>query len=184
MKGKDFWYQDEMRSGDRTIHKKRWTPVKKRPPYTLKIGYRYTYLYLGVNPKEGKIFALILPDMTSRSYEIFLEEFSRYLGDEEVMLIVDNVPSHKSKSIKVPENIKLEKLPPYSPELNPVERVFEEIRKDMSNKIFEGIEEVENCLVEILKKYFDNPQLVKSLTLYPYIKEAILDNKNYEVLSN
>jgi transposase len=168
-----------MRTGDRTTHKRRWTPVRKRPPYTLKIGYQYTYLYLGVNPKEGKIFALILPDMTGASYEIFLEEFSKYIGKEEVLLIVDNVPSHKSKNIKIPDNIVLEKLPPYSPELNPVERIFEEIRKDMSNKIFEGIEEVEDYLIEILKKYFENPKLVKKLTLYPYIREAISSETNY-----
>ena len=63
----------------------------------------------------------------------------------------------------------LHTLPTASPELNPVERFFEELRKDLANQVFETLEEVENKISEILKKYYDNPQTIVSLCKYPYL---------------
>ncbi len=75
--------------------------------------------------------------------------------------------------MKTPQNIRFEYLPPYCPELNPVERLIEELRKELSNKVFDDLREVEQVLESALKKYFDNPQLLSNLTLYPYIRKVL-----------
>ena len=69
--------------------------------------------------------------------------------------------------------IKLGKLPAYAPELNPVERLFQEWRKALANRIFESLAEAEKCVIEALQVYLKNPERVKQLTLYPYIKNAL-----------
>ena len=73
------------------------------------------------------------------------------------------------------EKIGLVKLPPYAPELNPVARFFEELRRELEFCVFDSLDEAEDYLTKILEKYFKQPELVKSLTLYPYIKYAHLN---------
>ena len=85
---------------------------------------------------------------------------------------MDNASSHRSKRLEVPTNIQIVYLPPYSPELNPVERVFQDIKKHLKNKVFNVIEELEDTVCGIVKLFA--PQRLKKLTFYPYIKEAVL----------
>jgi transposase len=162
-----------MRNGTRTNNKRRWTPKGIRPLYFVRIGYEYVYLYVAINPFEGKMFALFLPDITAESFQVFLDEFSRSLGGREIILLLDNNSCHISGDLKLPKNIRFEHLPPYCPELNPVERLFEELRKEVSNKVFGNLEHVQQVLECALKKYFGNPQLVSNLTLYPYIRKNL-----------
>jgi len=111
-----------------------------------------------------------MPVINTNGMNKFLEEFKKYLGKREVILIMDNAPSHKSKDLKVPEGIEIEYLPPYSPELNPVERVFQDINKYFKNKVFDSIDKLEDKLVEVLNSLSDD--YLRNLTLYTYIKEA------------
>jgi transposase len=78
---------------------------------------------------------------------------------------------YKSKQLKVPKNIKIEYIPPYSPELNPQERRFEDIKKFLKNRIFKTIEELQNKVSEILFSYTKDQ--IKSLVSYNYIIKAI-----------
>ncbi len=86
-------------------------------------------------------------------------------------MVADGATAHRLAGGK----IELIKLPAYAPELNPVERFFEEPRRELKLCIFESLDETEIYLTEILGKYFKKPELVKSLTLYPYIKYAHLN---------
>lgn len=144
----------------------------------MKLGYAYCYLYAAINPYTGALFSLLLPDMTKESFSLFTRHFSRYLnqvygaGSEErkkVLLIVDGAGAHQEK-ICAQHGFHLQKLPPASPELNPVERFFEELRKDLANHVFQTIAEVEDYLATILKKYYQNPTTISQLTQYPYIR--------------
>ena len=84
---------------------------------------------------------------------------------------MDNASFHKSKKLKVPKNIKIEYLPPYSPELNPQERRFEDIKKFLKNITFKTIEELEKKVTEILFSY--TKKQIKSLVSYNYIIKAM-----------
>lgn len=168
-----------MRSGTRSACKLKWTPKAQRPCCKLKLGYEYCYLYTAINPYKGALFCLLLPDMTKESFALFNEHFCRYVHtiyapgqSPEVLLIADGAGAHQ-QSICAACGITLKTLPPASPELNPVERFFEELRKELANHIFDNIEEVENHIAALLTKYYQNPSIVAQLTKYPYIEQPI-----------
>ena len=144
--------------------------IKPIIPKVMKFEYRY--LYTSVSPMTGESFSFMMADMTTKSLNLFLETFSKYLGKREAIVIMDNASSHKSKRLKVPDNIQIVYLPPYSPELNPVERVFQDIKKHLKNKVFYLIEELENTVCKIVNSF--TPQTLKKLTFYPYIRKAFL----------
>ena len=165
-----------MRSGTRSECKRRWREKGRRPLCKMKLGYEYCYLYAALQPFEGKLISLILPDMTKESFQLFIDHFkaetqSLYGKENKVLLIADGAGSHQADVVKG-SNITLQKLPAAAPELNPVERFFEELRKDLSNQVFENIEAVEDKLCEVLNNYYQNPQTIISLTKYPYLSTA------------
>lgn len=167
--------QDEMRTGTRTQCKGRWTPKGRRPVCRVKLGYDYTYLYAALAPATGKLIALLLPDMTKQSFALFVEHFRKETKalhrNHKVVLIADGAGAHQ-KTVCEQSGIAFEKLPTACPELNPVERFFEELRKEMSNRVFDTIRQVENHLCRILKKYFNHPDKLVQLCHYPYISDA------------
>lgn len=82
------------------------------------IGYDYGYLSVALNPRSGEVFALLLPDMTTESFQAFVDEFSDFVGElTAVRLITDGAAAHRSHRLAVKERIVIEHLPPYSPEL-------------------------------------------------------------------
>jgi transposase len=171
--GQRVFYEDEMRSGTRTELKKRWGPSGHRPITRVKIGYQFTYLYAALNPYSGKLIALLLPFMTKECFGIFMNYFAQQVkdeyGDQKVLLIGDGASNHQQDTINE-QYITLEILPTACPELNPAERFFEQLRTELSNLVFDNLEQVELHLCQILKKYYENPQLVSDLTLFDYIR--------------
>jgi len=166
---------DELRTGTRTECKSRWTPRGHRPVCKVKLGYAFSYLYAAIAPASGKLIALLLPDMTKASFSIFVDHFKKETralhGQHKVVLIADKAGSHQ-KSVCEQRGIALELLPTACPELNPVERFFEELRKELSNRIFDTIRQLENYLCKILRKYFEYPGILVELCYYPYIRNA------------
>ena len=147
----------------------------------MKLGYEYCYVYAALNPYSGSLFCLLLPDMTKESFCTFTTQFSHYLDEhygkeseqrKQVILIGDGAGAHQQKTC-LQNGFAFQKLPPASPELNPVERFFEELRKNLANHIFQSINEVEDYLTAILQKYYQHPQLIIQLTQYPYIRLPI-----------
>jgi transposase len=106
------------------IWAKRGTDVKIKK----KDGYESFYVYSSVSPYSGKDFNLFLPEVNTAMMNIYLRELSKEYSDKEIMMIMDQAGWHKSKELKIPSNIKLLFLPPYSPELNPVEKLWRWIR--------------------------------------------------------
>jgi transposase len=165
-----------MRCGTRSECKRRYRQRGKRPACKIKLGYEYCYLYAALCPLEGHLISLILPDMTSESFEAFIDFFreqtaAKYGKQHQVLLIADGAGSHQP-DVVAGSNITLQKLPAACPELNPVERFFEELRKELSNQIFDTIEAVEDKLCQILQKYYLDNQTIVSLCNFPYLSTA------------
>ena len=122
-------------------------------------------------PATGHLLALILPDMTKASFCLFSAYFSQQVkqryGATPVLLIADGASAHQ-KQVCLKSGIRLVHLPTACPELNPVERFFEELRKEMSNSVHDTIEDAENQLSTILHKYFQNQHTIIQLCHYPY----------------
>lgn len=111
---------------------------------------------------------LILPNMTKESFQAFLDEFAGGLT-QAAILITDGATAHRSKSLKPDEKVGLELLPAYSPQLNPVERFFREVRRRLKNRVFTTYEEVEKAVIEIAKPFLKAKEAIKKLTCYDWL---------------
>lgn len=100
----------------------------------------------------------------------FLYHVSQKHPNEFVVMVVDGAPSHRANDLYVPRNIALVRLPPYSPELNPAERLWEELReKEFANKVFDSIGAAMAQTVRGLKRLEQLPSMLQSLTGWDWI---------------
>lgn len=179
----DRYFSDEMRFGLHTAHKCLWTPRCIRPDWTLRLSYEYSYLYVALNPLNGHLIAGFLPDMRQESDPAFLDMVAEE-SSAPLRLYRDGAPSHMAKNLVVPTGIELKDLPSYSPELNPAERFFEELRVVLANIVFESIEAMELKLTEILQTYWANPKLLHHLTAFSWIRQQQCYQKHKQNIEN
>ena len=171
-----------MRYGTRSLSARYWTPAGVRPCGSMNIGYKYGYLYTAVCPATGDLFALMLPSMQSECFKVFLERFQQHLQQHypeqlnttptrptSVRLVLDNAGAHHADVLAEQSSISLEFLPAYSPELNPVERFFQELRRATKPYVFETLEQIEQVLTETLHRYWDNPKALVQLTYWDWM---------------
>ena len=113
--------------------------------------------------------------MTKVSFALFMEHFRQQTkavhGTHKVLLVADGAGAHQ-RPVCEQWGIAFEKLPPRCPELNPVERFFEELREKVSNQVFDTMEALEDCLCQTLTPYFDQPRTLVRLCHYAYIRDA------------
>ena len=88
-------------------------------------------------------------------------------------MVLDNGSFHKAKELRIPQNVIFLFLPAYSPELNPIERLWEDIKGQIAFEIYMSLETLKNRIAEIIKNYTN--QMIRSLTSYPYVINAIYD---------
>ena len=144
-----------------------------RPSGEQLIGYDYGYLSLALNPRTGELFALLLPDMRVESFQAFLDEFIKFIGEKRcVRLITDGAAAHRSTQLRIESRLRIEHLPPYSPELNPVERLFKELRAELKNRVFESLEAIEEAVIKAVEPFMKDGSRVKKLTFYSWLHTA------------
>jgi transposase len=101
---------------------------------------------------DGKFDSLVLPQVNSQRMPVFIDEVSQRYSEENIIMALDGAGWHKSQGIKLPPNLKLHFLPPHSPELNPLEHVWDELReKHFHNKAFESMDALQEELVKGLQ---------------------------------
>ncbi len=165
----DIEYEDEMRVAMRTESGKKYAPCRVRPWGKQRSSYEYLYLYVWIKPFAGEIFALFLPRLAKECCALLANEGSRELK-RKTLLIVEGAGAHRwTEENKL---LELARLPAYSPELNPVERFFQELRRKLKFRVFDSLDEAERYVSEALREFLTDTERVKSLTLYPYIKYA------------
>jgi transposase len=121
----------------------------------MQIVREYTYAFGAVSPEDGTLDSLVLPVVTAEAMSIFLEEVARRHPEEFILMFLDGAGRHRANDLAVPKNMRLEALPPYSPQLNPVEHIRDEIReKWFANEVFNSLDAVEDRLVEALVAAF------------------------------
>jgi len=102
-----------------------------------------------------------------------LEKLRERCPDDEIVLVLDGAGAHRNKDVDWPGGVEAMQLPAYSPELNPAERWFEELRAELSNCIFETVEAIEGALTEALRPFWNAPERLASLTGYGWWVENI-----------
>ena len=168
--------QDEGRFGRISTLRRCWAPRGIRPHVPSQIVREYTYGYVAVSPHDGAMDSLIMPEVSEQAMSIFLREVSDRHPDEFILMVMDGAGWHRANALRVPDNMALIFLPPYSPELNPVEHIWDSIREDgFRNEVFNSIEGVENQLMQSLAALERDPAKVASMTGFPWLTSINLN---------
>ena len=140
----ELWFQDEARVGQKNKLTRRWARRGARPRAPHDQRTAWAYLFGAICPAEGKGAGLVMPFCDTPAMQAHLLEISAMVApDAHAILILDQAGWHLAGALVVPENIMLLPLPPRSPELNPVENVWQFLRDNwLSNRVFTGYDEV------------------------------------------
>lgn len=168
----ELFFADEMRYGLISNFRRSWSKVGLRTIIDSQQSFDNRYLFSAVSPLSGQSFHLMSIDgFDSEAAYAFLLELKKQYPEKLVILVWDNAPCHKPKIHREIPGLIVLFLPPYSPELNPTERFFEELRKATANQIFKTIEDQELAIEQKLKKLMDDLGAMKQLLGYEWILE-------------
>ncbi len=147
-----------------------WAPPDSRPKAPRQIVREFLYVFAAICPALGRMTSIILPYANTETMNIFLRQVSLDFQLYFMIIVVDQAAWHLSKNLVVPENIRLIPQPSHSPELNPVEHLWEEMReKYLHNIAFKSIDNLEDTLCAALNDISNNPQRLTSMTNFPYL---------------
>lgn len=140
----EVWFQDEARIGQQGTLTRMWAQRGTRPRVVKQTEYDWVYVYAAVNPRTGASSALLAPSVNTDYMNAHLEFISQEVGPQRhAVLVLDQAGWHLAKALKVPANMTLLHLPAYSPELNPVERVWLYLKEHyLSNRVFKDYDEI------------------------------------------
>ncbi|MDD8019034.1 MAG: IS630 family transposase [Smithella sp.] len=175
MKNKDhlplrLMFQDEARLGRMSDPRSCWAPAPHRPVVNLALVREFRYEYAAVSPWDGCLDFMTAKKMNTDNMSRFLLEVSNVHKDEFVVMVVDGASSHRSKELKVPDNIALLRLPPYSPELNPAEQIWNKLRRDyFANRVFDSLDAATAQAVIGLEEMTANKSAIRQLTNWHWI---------------
>jgi transposase len=142
---------DEARFGTHSKLGHGWFPTGVRSSVKVKLGFKSFYVYGATEASSGELFSLILPKVNSELMNLFLTEMSRFYSAENIVVVMDSAGWHKSKALTIPKNITILHLPPYSPELNPVERLWLHIKSNtIRNKIYDSLDDLEHRVCDFI----------------------------------
>ncbi len=142
-------FQDEAGFGRINKPKNCWCYSGLRPTVPCHHIREYRYAYGAVEPLTGDSFFLVMPYCNTVCMNIFLQELSKAYSGDKIILVCDGAAWHKAKALNIPENICLLFLPPYTPEMNPIEQIWKEIRnRGFRNEIFKTLD----CVIDRLCK--------------------------------
>jgi len=121
-----------------------WGLTGSRPTTVQQTEYEWVYLFGAVNPSTGESSALLAPTVNTEYMNHHLRFLSEQAGaDVQVILVLDRAGWHVAKALEVPANVTLLYLPPYSPELNPVERLWAYLRSHyLSNRVYQDYDDL------------------------------------------
>jgi len=163
-------FQDEARFGRMVRFHRCWAPSPLRPKVYNGYEREFTYVYGSVSPLDGKLDWSLSSKMNTLQMKAFLDQVSTAHPGEFILMIVDGASSHKSKDLEIPQNLPLIRLPAYSPELNPQEHVWDDLReKAFPNRVSTDMEQVITGLKQGLGEMSANASRLQKLTAWPWI---------------
>jgi hypothetical protein len=168
-----FFFEDEARVGQQGTLTRVWAPTGSRPAAVRQTEYEWVYLWAAVEPLTGTSVAMVGPTVDTDMMNTFLAGLSGTLAPgEHAVLFLDGAGWHGSNALRVPANVTLATLPPYSPELNPVERLWRHLRgRYLSNRVYRDYGEL---LAEAVAAYDRlDAETLKSVCGCPWLERAI-----------
>jgi transposase len=175
------WAMDEHRIGLKPIIRRVWRRKGQRPLVTVQHRYKWLYLYGFVCPNSGQTFWLLLPMVSVTACTAALREFAQAVGagpDKQVILILDQAGWHISDQVVIPQGLHLVFLPPYSPELQPAEHLWELTDEALANRHFRDLAELTDVQAERCRKLQEQPEIICSRTHFHWWPEAADNSTN------
>jgi hypothetical protein len=165
---------DEARVGQKGRVGHRWWARGRRPPGRCDKRFERAYLFAAVEPATGADVALVLPEATTAAMGLFLAVFGRSLPEDvHAALVLDRAGWHGAEALAVPANVTLVPLPPYSPELNPVERVWLHLRERfLSLRVLADYRAIVDACCDAWNRLVADPGRLQSLCDQPWIRNV------------
>lgn len=171
-------FEDEARFGRMSNPIRCWAPPGCRPEVPTHRVREYTHVFGAVSPQDGELISLILPHADTPAMSLYLAEVARRHPNEHILMFLDRAGWHQAKTLAVPENVTLDWLPPYSPQCNPQELVWREMRRQpFGNHDYRSMHTVERALLRRLQELEASPQRIQSLTGFDWIVNVRLKAK-------
>lgn len=161
----DIWFQDEARVGQQGTVTRLWAVKGTRPRIVRQQQFNYTYIFGAVCPARDEGVGLIMPYANMQTMQIHLEHISLKIpAGRHAVVVLDQAGWHTSNKLKKPKNLTLISLPPASPELNPIEQVWRQLREDhLANRCYKNEEDIVNACCEAWNTFEDKSGSIKSL---------------------
>jgi hypothetical protein len=172
----EVWCEDEHRIGLQPVNRRIWVEEGSQPVAIVKWKREWLWLYAFVQPQTGETYWWILPYVNTKLFSWVLKDFAQHFGvgkSKRIILPLDQAGWHMSQQLEVPEGIHLVPLPPYSPEMQPAERLWPLVNEPLANAAFETIAEVEELVVQRCRRLLGQQQLIQGLTFYHWWPEVI-----------
>ena len=170
----ELWFADEARVGNKGRVCHRWWRRGERPPGLQQLGYKWAYIFTAIRPATGEDVTLVLPTVNTAAMQLFLDHVAASRpADAHLVMVLDGAGWHVSRDLVVPPGITLVVLPPYSPELNPVERVWLYLRERfLSLRHLHSADAIIDACCDAWRRLVAEPDRIKSLCSYPWIEKV------------
>ncbi len=166
--------QDEGRFGRISRPKRCWAPPGIRPHVPSQVVRESVFIFAAVAPGAGLMTSLILPSANTAMMNLFLEHVSQRFENYFIVMQVDQAGWHRSKELVVPANIRLIEQPAHSPEVNPVEHLWEELReKYLHNRLFSSLDLLVEVLCQGLNELTDDTERLRSMMSFPHLNVSV-----------
>lgn len=151
-----------------------WSPRGVRPVARARPRYEWLWLYAAAHPASGRVFWLVLPYLNAALVQRFLDELARRYATpgKRIVIVWDGAAAHRAKSLRVPERLTLVRLPAYTPELNPTERLWSLVREGVANRDFDSLDELEQTVCTRCQQISLAPEQVTAVTNYRWLPTA------------
>lgn len=161
----DIWFQDETRVGQRGTVSRIWAEKGTRPRIVQQQQFDSAYIFGAACPQKDEAVALVLPETNTQGMNLHLQTISSAVPEgRHAVVVADRASWHTTDKLVIPENMSLLPLPPYSPELNPVDRIWEQLRQtQLANRCYEGYEAIVNTCCEAWNAFAETVGAIKSL---------------------
>jgi hypothetical protein len=162
----ELWFQDEARVGQKGSLSYVWAPVGSRPPMVRDNRHTNAYIFGTICPARGVGAAIITPTVNTECMNLHLAEISTQVAPGAIAaLICDGAGWHQTGgTLKLPDNIVLVPLPPYAPELNPMENVWEYLRANkLSTGVWDGYDQILDACSDAWNWFVNDPDRIRSI---------------------
>ena len=171
-------FQDEGRFGLLGKPRRCWAPAGVRPVVGARLLRKFSYAFAAVSPHDGVMDSLILPWVNASTMSMFLATVSQRHPDEYIVMVMDQAGWHIAHELEAPKNMRLVLLPPYSPEINPVEHIWDALRENcIGNTVFASLDAADKALSKGLRSLESDPERMQSLTGFEWITSISLKAK-------